>query len=152
MFFKIVVLKNFANFIGKHLCWSPFFFIRVFFHGHWQLTAQQGKGRDHLIPLYHFHQLTNIQTFICNFAREMTITYFQSQRLCLPGCYSMRFITLSSYYLIDWWCNFDCYLFACWIDFRFCYSYRTWETGGLELASTIILVLQANQLTKCASG
>ena len=27
----------------------------------------------------------------------------------------------------------------------------TWETGGLELASTIILVLQANRLTKCAS-
>ena len=27
----------------------------------------------------------------------------------------------------------------------------TWETGRLELASTIILVLQANPLTKCAS-
>ena len=26
----------------------------------------------------------------------------------------------------------------------------TGETGGLELASTIILVLQANRLTKCA--
>ena len=26
-----------------------------------------------------------------------------------------------------------------------------WETGGLELALTIILVLQANPLTKCAS-
>ena len=24
MFFKIVVLKNFANFTGKHLCWSLF--------------------------------------------------------------------------------------------------------------------------------
>ena len=28
------------------------------------------------IPLYHFHPLTNIETFICNFACEMTITYF----------------------------------------------------------------------------
>ena len=27
----------------------------------------------------------------------------------------------------------------------------TWETSGLELASTIILVLQANRLTKCVS-
>ena len=63
----------------------------------------------------------------------------------------MRFTTLSNYYLIDWWCNFDFCLFACWIYFRFCYSYMTWETGGLELASTIILVLQANRLTKCAS-
>ena len=24
MFFKLGVLKNFANFIGKHLCWSLF--------------------------------------------------------------------------------------------------------------------------------
>ena len=24
MFFKIEVLKNFANFTGKHLCWSLF--------------------------------------------------------------------------------------------------------------------------------
>ena len=45
-----------------------FFSIRVFFHGHWQLTGQQGKGGDHLIPLYNFHPLTNTQTFICNFA------------------------------------------------------------------------------------
>ena len=28
------------------------------------------------IPLYQFHPLTNIQKFICNFACEMTITYF----------------------------------------------------------------------------
>ena len=25
MFFKISVLKNFARFTGKNLCWSPFF-------------------------------------------------------------------------------------------------------------------------------
>ena len=41
-----------------------FFSIRVFFHGHWQLTWQQGKGGGHLIPLYHFHPLTNIQPFM----------------------------------------------------------------------------------------
>ena len=68
----------------------------------------------------------------------------------LPDYYSMRSTTLSNYYLIDWWRNFDFCLFVCWIDIRFCYSYMTWETGGLELASTIILVLQANRLTKCA--
>ena len=69
----------------------------------------------------------------------------------LPNCYSMRFTILSNYYLINWWCNNDFCLFACWIDFRFSYSYMTWETGGLELVSTIILVLPANRLTKCAS-
>ena len=31
----------------------------------------------------------------------------------------------------------------------FCYSNLTWETGGLQLASTITLVLQVNRLTKC---
>ena len=113
-------------------------------------TVREGGGPS-FISLYHFHPLTNIQTFICNFPREMTITYFYSQRLYLPDCYSMRFTTFSNYYLIDWWYNFDFCLFACWIDFRFCYSYMTWEIGGLELASTIILELQGNRLTKYAS-
>ena len=38
-------------------------------------TAGEGRGPS-INPLYHFHPLTNIQTFICNFACEMTITYF----------------------------------------------------------------------------
>ena len=33
----------------------------------------------------------------------------------------------------------------------FCYSDLTLETGGFELASTITLVLQPDQLTKCDS-
>ena len=32
-----------------------FFYIRVFFHGHWQLTGQQGTGGDHLS----FHSTTS---------------------------------------------------------------------------------------------
>ena len=45
-------------------------------------------------------------------------------------------------------------MFVCLLDeliIGFCYSDLTLETGGFELASTITLVLQANQLTKCAS-
>ena len=38
-------------------------------------TAGKGRGPSFIL-LYHFHPLTNIQTFICNFAYEMTITYF----------------------------------------------------------------------------
>ena len=38
-------------------------------------TAGEGRGPS-FIWLYHSHPLTNIQTFICNFACEMTITYF----------------------------------------------------------------------------
>ena len=33
----------------------------------------------------------------------------------------------------------------------FCYSNLTRETGGFELASTITIILQVNQLTECAS-
>ena len=41
-----------------------------------------GKGRvPSFIPLYHFHQLTNIHTFICNFTCEMTTSYFWSDRI-----------------------------------------------------------------------
>ena len=38
-------------------------------------TAGEGRGPP-FIPPCHFHPLTNIQTFICNFAREMTTTCF----------------------------------------------------------------------------
>ena len=42
--------------------------------------SQDSKGREgngpFFIPLYHFHPLTNIETFVWNFACEMTITYF----------------------------------------------------------------------------
>ena len=111
-------------------------------------SGQQRKWGDHL--LFHFHPLKNIQTFIYSFAREINITYFKSLRLHLPGCYSMRFTALLNYYLTDW-CDADFRLSVCWLDFRFCYSHLTWETGRLELESTIILVLKANWLTKCAS-
>ena len=60
-----------------------FFFYQGFLS--WRLTTHRtaGKGRwPSFVPLYHFHPLTNIQTFICNFACEMTITsYFHSHRL-----------------------------------------------------------------------
>ena len=61
----------------------------------------------------------------------------------------MRFTTLSNYYLID--CDvmliFFVYILVDLIQ-GFWYSYLTMEIGGLELALTIILVLQANQLTQ----
>ena len=47
---------------------------------------------------------------------------------------------------------FLCLLLLVELIFRICYSYMTWRTGGLELASTMILVLQADRLAKCASN
>ena len=35
------------------------------------------------LSFYHFHPLTNIQTFICNFACKMTITYFLNRTTCI---------------------------------------------------------------------
>ena len=111
-----------------------------------------GKGREpFFIPFYQLHWLTNIQTFICNFACEMTITYFQSHRLYLPDCYSMKFTTLSNYHLIEWWCEVSFCLFTRWFDTFFVTAILIRETGGLELASDITLVLKVNRLTKCAS-
>ena len=75
MFFKIVVLKNFANFIGKHLCWSLVFFYQGFLSRTLTThrTAGEGRGPSYsTLPLPPAHEHSDI----CNFAREMTITYF----------------------------------------------------------------------------
>ena len=110
---------------------------------------QQGKGRGpsySTLPLPPALEHSDIlQLCMWDDYHIFLIAILVFTRLLLDDIYHL--IEL----LLDWWCNFGFCLFACWINFRFCYSYMTWETGGLELASTIILVLQANQLTKCAS-
>ena len=56
---------------------KPFFFYQGFLSRTMTTHRTAGVGRgSSFIPLYHFHPLTNIQTFISNFAREMTIRYF----------------------------------------------------------------------------
>ena len=104
------------------------------------------KGGYH--RLFHYTTSTCSQAFICNFVCEVTITFFKSQRLCLPDCYSMRFNTLLNYHLIDWLIDNAMFIFL--IDELilgfFFTEILTLETCGLQLASTITLVLQANQL------
>ena len=109
-----------------------FFSIRNFFHG------------PSFILLYHFHPPSRTFRHLFETLQVRLLSHIFNR-------YSMRFTTLLNYYLIDWY-DTDFCLFACWFDFRFCYSYFTWEISGLELASTIILILQANRLSKCASG
>ena len=114
-------------------------------------VAGERRGPS-FIPLYHFHPLTNIQTFILQLCTEMTITYFKSHRLCLPGCYSMRFTTLLHFYLTDWWCDVHFRLFNRLFDSRF--LLQLFDTGN-RWTQTLIdnhLTLQVNQLTKCASS
>ena len=62
----------------KFLAITPIFFIYQGFLSRLLMThkiAKEGMGPS-FIPLYHFHPLMNIQTFICNFVCEMNITYF----------------------------------------------------------------------------
>ena len=96
----------------------------------------RGRGRTIFILLFHFQPLANIQKIICNYACEMTITYFCWHRLYLPDCNSMRFITISDYHLTM--LDFDCLLND--LILAFCYSNLRRETGGLELAPTITIV------------
>ena len=61
---------------------------------------------------------------------------------------------LPPYRIIIWLIDDAIMIFVCLlVDLiqGFCYSHLTLETGGLELASTVIFVLKANRLTKCAS-
>ena len=43
----------------------PFFSIRVFFQGHWQLTGLQGKGGDHLLFHSPTHEHADIYLELC---------------------------------------------------------------------------------------
>ena len=116
-------------------------------------AAREGRGPS-FIRLYHFHPLTNIQTYICNFVRckmrDVTwlflIATLVFTRLLLDEIYHL--IELSFDSLTD-----DATL-VCLIDsliLGFCYSNLTRETGGFEPTSTITIVLQSSQLIKCAS-
>ena len=85
----------------------------------------RGREGPPFIPIHHFHQITTIQIFIFSFACEMTIIYFQSHRLYLPDCYSIRFSTFSNYHLIDWWRDVSFCLLTWWFDFSFWLQYLT---------------------------
>ena len=53
-----------TNFINVYMLFLSllFFSIRVFFHGHWRLTGQQGKGGNNDF-LFHFTTSTRSRTF-----------------------------------------------------------------------------------------
>ena len=90
------------------------------------------------LPLPPSHDYSDI----CNFACEMTITYFQLQRLYLPDCYSMSFTNLWNYCLIGWWCEIS----FCLLDgliLVFCYSNFDMGNRWTQTRIDYILVLYA---------
>ena len=93
-----LIIQRYFNVIAISLI----FFLGVFLSP--TLTTQRAaveRRGPSFTPLYYLHPLTNVQTFICNFACEMTITFFQLHCLYLPDCYLMIFTTLFNYHLID---------------------------------------------------
>ena len=62
-------------------------------------NSQDSRGREgtFFIPLYHFHPLTNIQTFMCNFALSL--------KPCLNLCPRRRLktiLSLDNIFILSW--------------------------------------------------
>ena len=128
-----------------------FFSIWVFFTD--TDDSQGSRGTEGTIfystlPLPHAHEHWDIYLQLCMWDdyHGFLIAILVFARLLLDEIYHL--IELTFEWLID-----DA-MFVYLLDeliLGFCYSDLTLETGGLELASTITLVFQANRLSKCAS-
>ena len=121
-------MKNNGNKYIRSISFFSFFFYRGFLSRTLTTHRTAGEGRGsflfhsttstcsqtfrHLCATLHMRWLSHI--FNCNACIYQTAT-----RWDLPPCW----ITI----LIDWWCDVDLSLFACWFGLRFCYSYLTWE-------------------------
>ena len=129
-----------------------FFSIRVFFHGHWWLTGQQGKGGKHL--LFHSTTSTHSQTFRRLFAtfHVKWLEHIFNRTTCIYQAATRWHLLL--YRITIWLIDDVTLIFVCLLDemmLSFCYSNLTLETCQLELPWTITLALLANRLAKCAS-
>ena len=129
-----------------------FFSIRVFFHRLWRYTRQQVEGGDHFysslpLPSGHKHSDSSLQLCMWDYYQVLLIATVEFTRL-LDEIYHL--IELPFDWLIDWVID---EMFICLLDLILgsCISNLTWETRVFELASTSSLLLQARQLTKCAS-
>ena len=128
-----------------------FFSIRLFFTD--TDDSHDSRERDRTIfysslPLPPAHKHWDIYLQLCMWDdyHVFLIATLVFTRLLLDEIYHL--IELPFEWLID-----DA-MFVCLLDeliLGFCYSDLTLEAGGFELASSNTLVLQANQLTKCAS-
>ena len=118
---------------SETVTWHLFFSIRIFFHGHWRLTGEQGKGGDHLcstltLPLVHEHSDIYFATlhmrWLSRISNCTACIYQAATRWDLPP-YRITIWLIDDVMLI-----FVCLL----VDLiqGFCYSYLTLETGGLE--------------------
>ena len=147
MFGQLFCINPFNDILGWRVaeCFS-FFFLSGFLSRTLTTRRIAGEGREPpFIPIHHLSLLP---------AHEHSKIYFQ---LCMWDDYHIflivwlvftRLLLDEMYDLIKFpfdWLMMGCsFLFVC---LMICYSNLSRETGGIELASTIIHVLQANQLT-----
>ena len=123
-----------------------------FLSQHWRITGQHGKGGDHLL----FRSTTSTRSWTFKHLFATLLVRWSSH---ISNCFTWIYKTATRWYLspyrISIWLIDDvilslvCLLVELILDL--CCSNLIRETGELELTSTITLVLQANQLIKCAS-
>ena len=135
-YFLILTLSNLC--IMKSVLSSPHkiishdtmtIYISFFYQGFLSRTlTTHSRGReDTILPLPPAHEHSDNYLQLCTWD-DYHIFLIASPVFTRLLCYSMRFTTVSNYYLIDVMLTFV--LFACWFDFRFCYGDLTWETSG----------------------
>ena len=153
--FIVIVISRFSDNLFTLLGddWNiDFLFYQGFFFTDTD-NSQDSRGKEGTIfystlplPPVHEHSDIYLQPWTWDdyhiFLIATLCIYQAATRWDLPPC------RIAIWLIDDVMLTFVCLL----VDLiRFCYGYFPWENGGLELASTIILVLQANRLTMCAS-
>ena len=113
-------------------------------------NSQDSRGREGTI-LFHSTTSTHSRTSRNLFAtlHVKWLSHIFNRNACIYQA-ATRW-DLPTYRITIWLIDDVIVIFVCLLVeliLGFCYSYMTWETGGLELVSTIILALQANRLTK----
>ena len=148
-----VELSNFQKLGDWYHCWSPYCFFLSGFSFTDTDDSQDCRGREGTFlyftpPLLPTHQHSDIYLQLC--------MWDDYHIFLIATLVFTRLLLDEIYYLIelpfDW--LIDDVMFICFLDdliLGFCYSNLTRETGGFELASITILVLQAKRLTKRAS-
>ena len=97
-----------------------FFSIRIFFHGHWRLTGQHGKGGDHF--LFDSTTSTRSRTFrhLLAILHVRWLSHIFNRNTCIYQTTTRwDFTTISNYHLIDWWSEVCFSLLTWWFDTRF---------------------------------
>ena len=131
------------------------FSIRVLFHGHWQLTGQQGKGGDH--PLFRSTTYTHSRTLRHLFATLYVrwLSHIFNRTTCIYQA-ATRW-DLSPYRITIWLIDnvtLSFCLFTWWFDYSFLVTVM-WDgkpvDSHLRRLASVTVVLQVNRLTKCAS-